>query len=55
MACYNHVIFALPPQGDYRVDAKIVDTNTGEEVACYHVELSATQPPCSGFLCSIFG
>ncbi|XP_022291336.2 ganglioside GM2 activator-like [Crassostrea virginica] len=41
--------------GDYRVDAKIVDTNTGEEVACYHVELSATQPPCSGFLCSIFG
>lgn len=42
-------------QGDYRVDAKITDTNTGEEVACYHVEVSATQPPCSGFLCNIFG
>ncbi|XP_061177261.1 ganglioside GM2 activator-like [Saccostrea echinata] len=41
--------------GDYRVDAKITDTQTGEEVACYHVEVSATQPPCSGFLCSIFG
>lgn len=42
-------------QGDYRVDAKITDTSTGEEVACYHVEVSAAQPPCSGFLCNIFG
>lgn len=42
-------------QGDYKVDAKITDKRTGEEVGCYHVEVTATQPPCSGFLCSIFG
>ncbi|KAK3097084.1 hypothetical protein FSP39_006236 [Pinctada imbricata] len=41
--------------GDYHVDAKLIEESTGEEVANYHVELSVHQPPCKGFLCSIFG
>ncbi|KAK3097286.1 hypothetical protein FSP39_008364, partial [Pinctada imbricata] len=43
--------------GDYHVDAKLIEQSTGEEVANYHVEVSAKQghTDCSGIICSIFG
>jgi len=44
-------------EGDYRVTAKLVDSASGSELACQHVEATIVDghPACSGFLCSIFG
>lgn len=39
-------------QGDYEIDATIIDTTTGEEVACYHIEVSVGEG-CKGFGCLI--
>ncbi|XP_076078997.1 ganglioside GM2 activator-like [Mytilus galloprovincialis] len=39
--------------GKYKVDAKLVNKDTGEQLGCYHVEITLDHS-CSGFGC-IFG
>lgn len=39
-------------QGEYTLDATITDNDTGEEVACYHVEV-AVGDECTGLGCLI--
>jgi len=40
-------------QGDYKIVAKLTNKDTGEQLGCYHVEITFSRP-CSGLAC-IFG
>lgn len=46
-------MISLFSKGDYTVNATIHDTDTGEQVACYNLEVSI-ETDCTGLLC-IFG
>ncbi|KAK7486629.1 hypothetical protein BaRGS_00022154 [Batillaria attramentaria] len=62
----TNAVFSIPElsglwswlaEGDYRATAKLIDSQSGQELACQHMEVTVVDghERCSGFLCSIFG
>jgi len=49
-------LYSWLASGDYKVDLKLLDSTTKDELACLHLEGTIVDGnACSGFLCSIFG
>ncbi|XP_076466490.1 ganglioside GM2 activator-like [Babylonia areolata] len=47
-------VWAWLAQGDYTATARLINANSGEEIACQRLDLTI-QAPCTSFLCRIFG